>query len=209
MSEHDHMQHQHEEHDPTVHHEESDVNVKAILQFTAWFVGGFVLCSIAVYFLFNALKDYEARKDPPPISNVAGAELRQYPPAPRLQPFPEPSVVGLVGTDRAKIASEATELSAPPVSDPTRGTPVLDMVELAKQYDKELSTYGWVDRTQGRVRIPIEDAKKRLLAKGLPSRQTLAAAPAQSLNPPAPMNNPSPNAQTQLTQPQSTPVQQQ
>lgn len=197
MSDHEHY----EEHDPSVHHEESDVNVRAILVFSAWFVGGFVLCAIALVFLFNAFRDYEARKDRAPISEVAGAQNRQYPPAPRLQPFPEPGMVGLVGTDRARISSEATELSSPPVSDPYRGTPVIDMVELQKQYKSELETYGFVDRAQGTMRIPISEAKKRLLAQGLPTRTSMAAvAPSQAANPAAPMSATTVQTQQSATQ---------
>lgn len=208
MSNHEHHEHI-EDHDPSVHHEESDVNVRAILVFAAWFIGGFVLCVFALLFLFNAFKNYEARKDAAPLSEAAGAELRQYPPAPRLQPFPEPGQVGLIGTDKAKIASEATELSAAPVADPHLGTPVADMVELRKQYDNELTTYGWVDRTQGVVRIPIEEAKKRLLAQGLPARGAATLTPVAPTTVPADANVPSPQPQTQLSQPAQAQVQQQ
>lgn len=34
----------------------------------------------------------------------------------------------------------------------------------------ELTTYGWVDRNAGVVRIPIERAKELILERGLPSR---------------------------------------
>ncbi len=34
----------------------------------------------------------------------------------------------------------------------------------------ELTTYGWVDRNTGVVRIPIERAKELILERGLPSR---------------------------------------
>lgn len=37
--------------------------------------------------------------------------------------------------------------------------------------DALLTTYGWVDKDSGVVRIPIDQAIDRLLQKGLPSRQ--------------------------------------
>ena len=44
---------------------------------------------------------------------------------------------------------------------------------LAKQRAEErkvLETYGWVDQTSGVARVPIEEAKKLLLQRGLPTR---------------------------------------
>ena len=43
------------------------------------------------------------------------------------------------------------------------------------QEQNALQTYGWVDRNAGTVRIPIEDAMRLTVERGLPSR---AAAPA-------------------------------
>jgi hypothetical protein len=36
--------------------------------------------------------------------------------------------------------------------------------------DAALTTYGWIDRNAGTVRIPIDKAKDLLIQKGLPSR---------------------------------------
>jgi hypothetical protein len=36
--------------------------------------------------------------------------------------------------------------------------------------NERLNTYGWVDRPRGIVRVPIEEAMKRLLQQGLPVR---------------------------------------
>jgi hypothetical protein len=47
------------------------------------------------------------------------------------------------------------------------------------QEDEILSTYGWVDKNSGVVRIPIDRAKALLLEKGLPVRGT-APAPAKT-----------------------------
>lgn len=43
------------------------------------------------------------------------------------------------------------------------------------QEDEILSTYGWVDKNSGLVRIPIDRAKALLLQKGLPVRGTAPA----------------------------------
>src|SRR5262245_35182031 len=45
-----------------------------------------------------------------------------------------------------------------------------DLRVLLEQEDTILNSYGWVDRTSGVVRIPIEEAKKLTAKRGLPVR---------------------------------------
>jgi hypothetical protein len=45
-----------------------------------------------------------------------------------------------------------------------------DLLELREAEDRVLTTYGWVDRNAGVVRIPIEQAMKLTAERGLPSR---------------------------------------
>jgi hypothetical protein len=45
-----------------------------------------------------------------------------------------------------------------------------DMRLLREQEDAILKSYGWVDRPAGVVRIPIEDAMKLTVKRGLPAR---------------------------------------
>jgi hypothetical protein len=54
-----------------------------------------------------------------------------------------------------------------------------DLALLRAAEDAHLSSYAWVDKQMGVVRMPIEAAMRRLLAKGLP------AAPAESTDPAA------------------------
>ena len=46
-----------------------------------------------------------------------------------------------------------------------------DLRELHAKEDDLLGSYGWVDRSAGVVRIPIDDAMKLMLERGLPARQ--------------------------------------
>jgi hypothetical protein len=46
--------------------------------------------------------------------------------------------------------------------------PLNEMAELYAQQNAWLKGYGWADKGNGMVRIPISEAKKLLLAKGLP-----------------------------------------
>ncbi len=61
-------------------------------------------------------------------------------------------------------------VEAPPPEPRLQTSPADDMAALRAREDSILHSYGWVDRAQGIVRVPIDEAKKRILAKGLPSR---------------------------------------
>jgi hypothetical protein len=46
-----------------------------------------------------------------------------------------------------------------------------DLRDLRAREDEVLTTYGWVDKNGGVVRIPIEEAMKIVVQRGLPARQ--------------------------------------
>lgn len=49
--------------------------------------------------------------------------------------------------------------------------PRQDLRDLRDAEDTILSTYGWTDRNAGAVRIPIDEAMKLTVQRGLPARQ--------------------------------------
>ena len=49
--------------------------------------------------------------------------------------------------------------------------PRADLQELRAQEDQILDSYGWIDKNAGVVRIPIEEAMKLTVQRGLPARQ--------------------------------------
>ena len=49
--------------------------------------------------------------------------------------------------------------------------PRQDLKDLRDSEEARLRSYGWVDRNAGVVRIPIDEAMKLTLQRGLPSRQ--------------------------------------
>ncbi len=49
-------------------------------------------------------------------------------------------------------------------------SPTQDLAAFRAQEDRELTTYGWINRTSGVVRIPIERAMDLLAQRGLPVR---------------------------------------
>jgi|SRR5579859_6519 len=49
-------------------------------------------------------------------------------------------------------------------------SPRLDLAQFRAREDEQLTNYGWIDRTSGIVRVPIERAMELVLQKGLPVR---------------------------------------
>jgi len=66
--------------------------------------------------------------------------------------------------------------NGPGVSSPPSGTPLLqvapaeDLRAFRACEETELQTYGWIDKTNGVVRIPVERAMELVLKEGLPTR---------------------------------------
>ena len=49
--------------------------------------------------------------------------------------------------------------------------PRQDLQDLRTQEDQTLGSYGWIDKNAGVVHIPIDQAMKLILERGLPARQ--------------------------------------
>jgi len=52
-----------------------------------------------------------------------------------------------------------------------QSTPALDLARFRAREEERLSTYGWVDRAAGVVRLPIERAMELVAEEGLPVRK--------------------------------------
>ncbi|HLH41559.1 MAG TPA: hypothetical protein VKV74_01140 [Bryobacteraceae bacterium] len=65
-------------------------------------------------------------------------------------------------------------VAAEPTPPPPRiqPDPTTDMRTYADSQQKLLNTYGWVDRQNGIVRLPIDRAMQLLVERGLPTRST-------------------------------------
>jgi hypothetical protein len=116
-------------------HEESDVNVGAILRFGA---GLFVVAAVAHLFLWWLLGVYERQHEraQTQVYPMAAGQQDGRPPAPRLQDNPQQ-----------------------------------ELRELRARQESLLNGYGWVDKEAGVARIPIEDAMKMVVERGLPARE--------------------------------------
>ena len=56
--------------------------------------------------------------------------------------------------------------------------PVVEMYEFRLKEDEALRSYGWVDKAGGRVRIPVSEAMRLTVERGLPARAAAPDAPA-------------------------------
>lgn len=67
----------------------------------------------------------------------------------------------------------------PPPPPRLQDAPIRDYQEFVREQDQHLDTYGWVDRREGVVRIPIERAMEIVATHGPPKRES-SAPPADS-----------------------------
>ena len=116
-------------------HEESDVNVGAIIRFG---VGLLVVAAVVHLLLWWLLGAYERQHEraQTQVFPLAAGQQDRLPPLPRLQDNPQQ-----------------------------------ELQELRAKQKALLEGYGWVDRDAGVVRIPIEDAMKMVVERGLPARE--------------------------------------
>ncbi len=143
-----------------VHHEQSDVNVGAILWSAVILVIFAIVVHVAIYGHVMLLRKLERDPNLLPVSMVR-QEGPKLPPAPRLQPFPTPGPKG---------NAESPLLNVPP----------RDLAEMRRDQQKLLSSYGWANEATKTAHIPIDRAIELQLQKGFP-----VAAPAGQ-QPPVP-----------------------
>src|SRR5216684_1262695 len=147
-------------------HEESDVNVRALLIFLVVFVAFAVVTHLLLYGMFHFFVRMENGRVAAPMSDIKAPPDANMPAEPRLQPFD----------------SKDKGINVPP----NLNTPVTDMVAMRAAEDQTLNHYGWVDSKNGVVHVPIEQAKKLLLQRGLPVVPPPTSTTAPPPAPPAP-----------------------
>jgi hypothetical protein len=118
-----------------VHHETSDVNIRAILGFGAGLTLAMAIVCFLMWLLFMYFQGREAQSGAREFP-LAVEQQNRMPPEPRLQTNPKE-----------------------------------DMRVIRAQEEAALSSYGWTDKDTGAVRIPIEEAMKLTIQRGLPTRE--------------------------------------
>jgi hypothetical protein len=135
---------------PETHHEESDVPVKPLWWALALFVIFAAITHVVLYFMYQTMLKAEKKRWEPPqtaVARPANAGVPQN--QPLLQPFPH---------------MPATETTAS-MAMPYENTPVTDLQAMRASEERVLKNYGWIDKQNGVVHIPIDAAKELMAAR--------------------------------------------
>jgi hypothetical protein len=116
-------------------HEESDVNVGAIIRYG---IGLLLVGAVVHVFLWWLLGTYERQNEraQTQVYPLAAGQGDRLPPFPRFQENPQQ-----------------------------------ELQELRAKQKAQLEGYGWVNKEAGVARIPIEEAMKMVIERGLPTRE--------------------------------------
>jgi hypothetical protein len=68
------------------------------------------------------------------------------------------------------VQRPATQIAAKALSPKLQVSPAADLASFRATEDAELTRYGWIDKSAGVVRIPIDRAMELVLEAGLPAR---------------------------------------
>lgn len=134
---------------PGTRHEESDVRVKPVALFMFWLLVATGIIAVLMIGLFNWFEKREQKAEGK--KSPLAAERSEIPPEPRLQLAPK--------------SDEQLKRHDPP--DLKHDHPLAEMQLLREEEDLTLNNYTWVDQQKGIVGLPIEDAKRLILQKGL------------------------------------------
>src|SRR4051812_23563947 len=85
-------------------------------------------------------------------------------------------VVGVIGLTVGSLllvfpgstADETKALENPMPEPRIQPDPLGDMRDYRARVERESHSYGWIDRNRGTVRIPVEEASRRILGRGIP-----------------------------------------
>ena len=147
--------------------ESSTLNIRPIV----WFLASLTVSTLIIFVLMTGLLDaFESRVrkqegKPSPLAN----ERERIAPEPRLQLAP-------------KRIEQVEGKEGPNLQD---DNPLVEMARIRGEESEKLNSYNWVDEKNGVVRIPIDEAKKLLLTRGLPTRnKQIEKQPPSVLAPP-------------------------
>lgn len=139
---------------PETSHEESDINVRAVIWFAVIFVVFAIVTHLVIYFMYGTFVSLERKNSGAILTSIPRAANASVPQnQPLLQPFPMKDEKG-------------NELA------PTANTPVTDLIEMRRREELALQNYAWVNKEQGTVRMPIEVAKQLTAARMAVAGQT-------------------------------------
>lgn len=146
----------------THHTFDREIDLKSIAKWMAVLLGVTLIVQVLMWYLIEGIERFDEKQDPEltPIEQ----EVRQpEPPAPRLQ-------VGRNFDRSNKVLNEGVVEKRPPEGQEkpvaTRSD-LEDMEVLRREEDKVLDGSSWIDRGQGRVRVPIDVAMEVIASRGV------------------------------------------
>lgn len=150
--------------DASAGYEQSDVKVTGIVVFLTSLAIFVAVCGVVTYGIGKLINAELNREDGPNSKWTTDADakirtLGNLPTNPELQ---------------NKIAEMTQKFPTPRVQTDDGN---LDVADLHAREDLLLDNYSWVDRSQGKVRIPIERAMQIVAEKGLPVAPAAQEAP--------------------------------
>jgi hypothetical protein len=165
MPTHNHQEpedHKPEEVDASAGYERSDVRTTGIVVFLTAMMIFVVVTAILAYGIGKVINARMAREDGPNSKWTQTVDVRQLgnlPSNPELQ---------------HKVAELTQQFPTPRLQ---TDDGMQDLSDLHAREDLLLENYTWVDRSQGKVRIPIERAMELIAARGLPVAPAVEHAP--------------------------------
>jgi hypothetical protein len=147
-------------HNPDVEHEHSDVNVRALIASAVGLVVVTAVIFVLMAWMFSIMSDRAAASDP------------------MVSPLARP------GTQMPKTTTGNPYFGNAPGPQLLVQEPAVLKKQRGME-DEQLQTYGWVDEKAGTARMPISEAKKLLLQRGLPVRADGAPDPSLGTRLPA------------------------
>lgn len=128
-------------------HEHSDVNIRGVIASAIILAVITIVSQIAMYFLFERLEGMAAAHDP------------------QVSPLASPPI------DMPKTTRETPYFSTGVGGPRLLSNEPMALHEQRAKEAKQLQEYGWVSQSAGVAHIPIDEAKKLILERGLPVRE--------------------------------------
>lgn len=148
--------------DASAGYEQSDVKVTGIIVFLTSLAIFVAVCGVVTYGIGKLINAHLNREDGPNSKWTKTAEIRDLgnmPSSPEMQ---------------NKVAEITKTFPTPRVQTDDGNQ---DVAGLHAREDLLLDNYTWIDRSQGKVRIPIEQAMQIIAQKGLPVAPSVQQAP--------------------------------
>jgi hypothetical protein len=148
-------------HNDDVAHEDSDVNIRALVMSAVALAVIVVVAAVLMYGLFWGVLEPKAEAGDPKLSPLA-LPATTMPKTTNASPY-------FGGASKPQLLTNEPSL----------------LNQFREREAQQLHSYGWIDEKTGVARIPIDDAKKLLLERGVPTRPDAPTDPRLGTHAPA------------------------